>query len=262
MKTSSVILAAALAGSSLPMLAHADDSVAAWFSDNPAVAGQSVTFYWQASSPTARCNVEGLPSSYPIHGRGSGNRTFTANQPITVNVSCWGYDGRFSDTTVDTQATLQILPPGPPVVTAAFSPSSVKVDNVTTLTWNAQYANSCSSPDISGVSGTSGSVSILATKSMKAKVVCTGPGGTGEATADLKVNGPYIEVWTTPSYLSGPGYVTVNWRIHNVDSCTNGTPLNGPSPTPTWINATQQVWVGCTHGDIAASASAWVNVGN
>jgi len=75
-----------------------------------------------------------------------------------------------------------------PTVNLSAEPTSVLLDNTSTLTWSSSYATACSA-DWTTQTGTSGSeaVTISTVGNNSFSISCTGDGGTRSASVMLKV---------------------------------------------------------------------------
>lgn len=226
--------------------------VSASFSPNVVGANQSTTFNWNAATG-AYCEVEGLPGGTRV-GR-TGSYTFVATESLTAHVSCEKMDvfaGKSATLTVSNAA---------PVVTTTFTPSTVYIGGAaSTFSWSSTTASSCSSPQNSGVAGTSGSIAVAPAGSVSSQSItvnCSGPNGTGSSSATLSTvvappAPPTVFAWASPSYLQGPGFVNVGYSATNATSCWGGGGF--------YVSFSTAFQVGCTGPGGSTTAFAWVTV--
>ena len=194
--------------------------VSARFSPSTVAPGQSTTFTWSATNG-AYCDVDGLPGGW--RSGSSGSYTFAATQTLTAYVSCengMGFGSRSATLTVSNAA---------PTVTTSFSPSTVYVGGSgSTFSWNSTMASSCSSPQLGGVAGTSGSIAVPAAGAASQQTVtvnCVGANGSGSSSSTLTTAvappaPPYVSAWASPSYLYGPGFTSITYTAFNATSCS------------------------------------------
>jgi hypothetical protein len=213
------LLLASVSASALPV--GGIMSVSAKFTPSSVSVGQSTTFTWSATYGSW-CDIEGLPGG-SISGGSSGSSTFAATGPVTATVWCENGDAAASRTAYLTVSN------SAPQVTASFTPSTVYVGGTgSTFKWSSSYATSCYSPELGGVSGTSGSVSVApaASPSQQAyTVTCTGANGSTSASATLKTDvkpiaPPTLYVYANPSFLMGPGWTTISYYSPDTAGCT------------------------------------------
>lgn len=228
--------------------------VNARFTPNVVAYGQSTTFTWSATNG-AYCDVEGLPGGW--RSGSSGSYTFTATESLTAYVSCEngiGFGSRGATLTVSTAA---------PTVSTSFSPSTVYVGGAgSTFSWSSTLASSCSSPQLPGVSGTSGSIAVppaSAPSQQTITVNCAGANGSGSSSATLTTANvppapPSVYAWASPSYLYGPGYTSVTYTSLNATSCFGAGMF--------YVTMSTSFSVSCYGPGGTASSFAWVTVTN
>jgi len=196
-------------------------AVSASFSPSTVAAGGSTTFTWGAAVG-AFCDVDGLPGG-TLSGR-NGSYTFVATAPVTAYVSC-----ERNDVFSGKSATLNVTDVRP-TATASFAPSTVYVGGApSTLSWSSTQATNCTSAQVPGVAGTSGSIAVppaASPSSQTVTVTCAGPTGSASTDATLAtvpaVAPASVTVFVNPSYLSAPNFVNVTYTAQNVTSCQGG----------------------------------------
>jgi len=176
--------------------------------------GEPSTLRWSSTNAT-NCTFNGTKTSGLWLGR---NRV--RNQ--TVPFSCDGPGG--SSETV--HATLTVIPPAVPTVSASWSPSTVKYGEPSTITWSStNYSERCV---LEGVENTpSGSwTGTNRTKSQTSRIYCVGPGGTSETVNTtltvIPLPVPTVSASWSPSTVNYGEPSTLTWSSTNATSCTLG----------------------------------------
>jgi RHS repeat-associated protein len=141
---------------------------------------------------------------HPAAASGSYTDTRTQSGTYTYQLQDCYYaggppNGNPTCTPTDTRTVVVTFPS--PVITASFSPATISESpatgaaNTATLSWSATNAQSCSATGISGVTGTSGSVTytapsvMTANQTLNAVITCIGMGpSSASKTASLTVN--------------------------------------------------------------------------
>lgn len=242
--------------SSYARLPHDYLRVNARFSPNPAVAGETVTFYWNSSG--IECFINGVPNL--ISTESSGNFSFTASDNLSARVLCEDQSSRGSATarlTVNQAAPL-------PTVRASYSPNTISSGQSTTLSWNSQYASSCSSTGSHSISSTSGSISVTADSDEYTTVTCTNASGSASATASLTVSPaqpspPTITYfYAHPSHLRSASTTTLHWGSTNANYCTYGDAIGTDIVR---VDSTSTIWNTCYGAGGTVSATTTIYVG-
>lgn len=229
--------------------------VTARFGPNPVLAGQSVTFFWSSTGST--CSVSGVPGLDTWEP--SGNYTFTASSNLQAQVMC---EDDFRNGGASASLTVNQSNPAP-TVNASYSPTSIYTGQSATLSWNSQYASSCSSTGSSSVSGTSGSVSVTPSSNQSTTITCTNANGSTSATASLTVSPPppappsFLYFYAAPSYLYGAGSTWLHWGTTNASNCSLGG-ANGASFQ--WVSYTTAFWNTCYGPGGSTTSATWVHV--
>jgi hypothetical protein len=227
-------------------------SVSAKFTPSSVSVGQSTTFTW-TSTYGSWCDIEGLPSG-STSGGSSGSVTFAATGPVTATVWCENGDAAASRTAYLTVSN------SAPQVTASFTPSTVYVGGSgSTLKWSSTYATSCYSPELGGVSGTSGTLPVPAAGSANQQaytVTCTGANGTTSASATLTtkvyIPPPTFYASANPSFLMGPGWTNIYYWSPDTAGC------NGSYMAYAQFSTSFTAW--CTGPGGTSTAWAYVSV--
>lgn len=252
MKKNAIAAAALILAASGASALPSSFGVSASFSPNIVGANQSTTFNWNAAVG-AYCEVEGLPGGTRV-GR-TGSYTFTATESLTAHVSC-----EKADTFAGKSATLTVSNAAP-VVSAKFTPSTVYVGGAaSTFSWSSTASTSCSSPQNGAVAGTAGSIQVPPAGSVSDQSItvnCSGPNGTGTASATLStgptpIPPPTVFAWASPSYLTGPGFVSIGYSATGATSCWGAGGY--------YVSFTTAFQVGCTGPGGTTTAFAWVTV--
>jgi hypothetical protein len=160
------------------------------FTPGAILVGQSTRLEWKVGtgSGSGTCSVTGLPSGAFSEPDLMGFRDLQPTSSLEVLVECDVNVGPEGQLFYSKSATLTVqAQPVPPTVEVSFQPPQVVRNNATTLQWSSGYATGCSSPQVPGVSGTSGSVSFSSSSTTNVTVTCTGPGGQGSGSATLAV---------------------------------------------------------------------------
>lgn len=108
-------------------------------------------------------------------------------------------------------------------VTAWFDPNEVDPGGYTLLKWTSENADSCYSPNLANLSGTSGELGGLGNFQLSfisVKVICSGQGGSDSATARLKVRNPEVVSIANVSAPQTGKEVNVTWQANYVDRCS------------------------------------------
>jgi hypothetical protein len=218
-----IFVAAILAATCASAIARPPDgyvAVTAKFTPSSVAPNQNTTFSWSATSG-AYCEVTGLPGG-TLSGNNSGSLTFAAQNSLTASVVCENGDAFGSRTAALTVSNAA------PTVTTSFTPSTVYIGGAgSTFKWSSTMATSCSSPQNGGVSGTSGSIAIPAAGSASQQSItvnCVGVNGSGTSTSTLSSivvppQPPVVMAYASPSWLQGPGFVSVGANTINATSC-------------------------------------------
>ncbi|UXI69309.1 hypothetical protein [Tahibacter amnicola] len=231
--------------------------VSASFSPNSILAGQATTFTWRGIGADY-CEITGVPGLATESSFGSLSLTPTAS--LQAHVYCENNEtgaagGRTASLTVQPGNT-------PPVVNVSFSPASIYVGASSTFSWSSQYATSCSSTGLVSVASTSGSASVSPASSGSVTVTCTGVGGQTSATANLTVSPvppspPYVHAYASPSWLTTPGWVWINYWSTNANYCSQG----GPSGAYTrYFSFSGVEWIHCYGPGGTGFTTVWVTV--
>ena len=197
------------------------------FSPNAIVAGDSTTFSWNLVAPYGDCTIGGVPGI--SFGGLSGAITISPATSLTADVYC---EAGPSPDTVGTysfsgSASLDVEPvPQPPTVSASFASATVVRGNNATLNWTSQWATTCTSPEVPGVSGPAGSTIVTpqVTGSFTANISCSGVAGTGTTTATITVlprGRPQVVIFpgtggTRLEAIDGSGPVWVDASVLNI----------------------------------------------
>ena len=100
-------------------------------------------------------------------------------------------------------------PPSAPTVTLSASPTSVGQGGQADLTWGSSFASSCQwTQGKSGSATTSGVTTVVLTQTTTFTIVCTGPGGSTQASALVTVTAPACS--TSIDYSPKGGTIAAN----------------------------------------------------
>lgn len=136
-----------------------------------------------------------------------------------------------------------------PVLTFTVAPLVILEGGTTTLSWSAQYANSCTgSGGWSGSKGTSGSLNVSPTTDTTYTLTCTGEGGEIQKSVFVEVNEhptPTLIFTATPGSVAQGASSTLAWTSEHSTSCTatnawsgakalSGSQVVAPSATSTY----------------------------
>jgi trimeric autotransporter adhesin len=195
--------------------------------------------------------------------------------PLTVSsvytLTCQGLGGL--TTQAVTVAVGNTPPPSPPTVSLAANPTSVDLNETTTLTWSSTNADNCQAfGDWSGDKATSGSESsapLAATSTFT--LVCGGAGGTTSQSVTVTVAAPppppapTVSLSANPLSVSYNGSSTLNWSSTNATSCTasgawSGSKATSGSQTRSSLTTTSTFILACTGAGGSASRSVTVSV--
>lgn len=232
--------------------------VTARFTPNAIVAGSSTTFSWSTVGGASFCDITGVPGL--DSGGPNGSFTLSPTTNLQANVSCEGSDDGLGGMA---NATLTVQPGNtPPVVTASFSPAAIYTGHSSTFSWSSQYATSCSSTGAVSVNATAGSQVLTPTTNQSVTVTCTGPGGQTSASANLSVSAappppPQVYAWASPSWLSSPGPVWIDWTSNYATGCNYGGPIGSYF---TYVYNTTTIWISCYGPGGTTSTVVWITV--
>ena len=232
--------------------------VTARFTPNAILEGQSTTFSWSTTGGASFCDISGVPGI--SFGGASGSLVLSPTTSLQAQVVCEGPDDGLIGVG---SATLTVQSANtPPVVNASFSPASIYTGQSSTFSWSSQYATSCSSTGAVSVATTSGSSVLTPSSSQSVTVTCVGPGGQTSASANLTVSpppppAPLVFGSASPSWLTGPGWVWINWYSYNATSCSRGGPSGAYMQYFSWTSAE---WIYCYGPGGTGSTVVWVNV--
>lgn len=157
----------------------ASPSIDIYASPNPVVPGGTTTIHWDATGADT-CSADWTTSTSPSDqqsvGPISGSKTYT--------LQCTGAGGSATASVTVTDTTVK-----PPVITLSASPMEVDPGGISTLSWHANNADTCTA---SG--GWSGAVPISGDdvagplkQDTKFALKCTGTGGTASANIVVRV---------------------------------------------------------------------------
>ncbi len=130
-------------------------------------------------------------------------------------------------------------PPPAPTVSLMANPTSVGLNESTTLTWSSTNAASCEAfDDWSGTKATAGSETVgpLAATSTFT-LVCSGAGGSAGQSVAVTVNAPppppvpTVSVTASPASVAYNGSSTLTWSSLNATSCTAAGAWSGSRAT-------------------------------
>jgi subtilase family serine protease len=164
------------------------------------VAGQTVTFTLGSTSCTATTNATGM-ASCSITPSQAGATALTASFAGNTQASSATASIVFNVSAGATPA---------PAVSITVSPTSIAAGSAATLTWSSTNATACTASGAwSGTESTSGTQSVTpaTTGSYSYTLSCTGPGGSGSATAVLSAT----LVAVTVTAKSGGG--AIGWTL-------------------------------------------------
>ncbi len=235
----------------------------------PIAPGGSVTLSWNATNS---------PSSCVASGDWSGNKSAIGSQTITGMNSIKTYQftincSNSAGGTLDT-ASVQVIPSAP-VVSLTVSPSSIYVNNSSTLSWSA--TNSPTSCTATGswsgsksASGSQGTGTLNSTGTRLYSLSCTNAGGTGYANnIPLTVTNPpapVVSLNASPISVTVGSNSNLTWSATNSpSSCTasgdwsGNKSASGTSSTGTLSTAkTYSYTLTCSNAGGSDSASASV----
>jgi hypothetical protein len=164
-------------------------------------------------------------------------------------------------------------PPQPPTVSLSANPTSVGLNETTTITWSSSNATGCEAFDAwSGLKATSGSETVgpLAATSTFT-LVCSGAGGSAGQSVAVTVGAPPPPPAPTVSFSANPASVayngssTLTWSSSNATSCTasgawSGTKATSGSETRGSLTASSTFILTCTGAGGSAGQSVTVTV--
>jgi hypothetical protein len=226
------------------------------------------TLTWSATNQL-RCQASGGWSG----AKGaSGSVTVGPLAVSTVYVfACQGLSGI---TTKAVTVTVGIQPPPPPpTVSLSANPTSVGLNETTTLTWSSTNADDCQAlDDWAGSKPTSGSESSapLAADSTFT-LVCGGAGGTTSQSVTVTVDAlppppaPTVSLSANPLSVNYNGSSTLSWSSTNATSCTasgdwSGSKATSGSQTRSSLTTTSTFILTCTGAGGSATRSVTVSV--
>lgn len=204
-------------------------TLVASFAPDAIVAGDQTTLSWAATGASVGyCAIYGV-SDTPLIGLAlSGSTVITPTASLSALVECEGPVGTTQgDWLLDANASVTVASaPQQPTVSVSFTPATITRGSGSTLAWTSQWATDCSSQDVAGVSGSSGSVVITpqVTQPIAVTVTCTGPAGQGSGSATLTVlprGRPQVVIFpgtggTRLEAVDGSGPVWVDADVLNV----------------------------------------------
>ena len=176
---------------------------------------------WSSTNATS-CSASGAWSGAKAT---AGNQSTGAlNASGNYSLTCSGSEGSAS---ASATVTVPGTPPPPPVptVSLAANPKSVTSGTSSTLTWSSTNATSCTaSGGWSGAKATAGSESSGAlTSTTQFSLACTGPDGTGNASATVSVLPPPgpVPAWVNALAL-GQWYEIPNTKMSSLPNEIGG----------------------------------------
>lgn len=128
----------------------------------------------------------------------------------------------------------------PPTVTFSAAPATISPGGVSTLSWSASGATSCtgSGAGFDGPRPLSGSVGVTPAVSTTYSISCVGTGGTTNRQATVTVSGPVgaapvVTLTASPSIITAGEASTLSWNATNATSCTasGDAAFSGTRPT-------------------------------
>jgi len=204
----------------------------------------------------------------------SGNGTSTVG-PLAVStvytLTCQGLGG------ITTEAVTVAVgiqpPPAPPTVSLSVNPTSVGLNEATTLTWSSSNADNCLAfGDWTGSKPTSGSeTSAPLAADSTFTLVCGGAGGATSQSVNVTVNAPppppaaTVSLSANPLSVSYNGSSTLSWSSSNATSCTasgawTGSRATSGSQTLSSLTTTSTFILTCIGAGGSASQSVTVSV--
>jgi hypothetical protein len=223
---------------------------------------------WSAQNQL-RCDASG---GWSGSKGASGNVTVGPLTASTVYIlACRGIGGI---TTQAVTVTVGNQPPPPaPTVSLMANPTSVGLNESTTLTWSSTNAASCEAfDDWSGTKATAGSETVgpLAATSTFT-LVCSGAGGSAGQSVTVTVNAPPPPPVPTVSLSASPASIVYNgsssltWTSTNATSCTasgawSGSKALSGSETRGPLTSTSTFILSCTGAGGSAGQSVTVVV--
>ena len=137
----------------------------------------------------------------------SGYRNVSPTSTVTYTITCYAQTGG----SVTDAVTVTVTSAAAPVsVTLTANPNSIPSGSSSVLSWGSSNATSCSLNQGIGLSGTSGSRTVVLTSSTSYTITCSGAGGTASATATVTVTEPVSAPatagykWTPVGVSEGP----------------------------------------------------------
>lgn len=161
--------------------------------------------------------------------------------------------------------------PPPPTLTLSASPMAVAVDGMSTLTWNATDANSCSaSGGWTGARGVSGAelVGPIGGDS-EFSLTCVGDGGsvlrTVQITVVLPATPPTVVIGASPTSVAYSGSTLLSWSSTDANECAasgdwTGDKATSGSESVSGLIATSNFVITCSGAGGGASQSITVDV--
>jgi hypothetical protein len=108
-----------------------------------------------------------------------------------------------------------------PTATLSANPASIAAGGSSTLTWGSTNATSCTGNGFT-TTGTSGTATVSPTATQTYNIVCTGPGGTANASATVTVGtvlSPTATLSANPTSISSGQSSTLTWGSTHSTSC-------------------------------------------
>ena len=216
------------------------------------VAGDFSTLTWNATDAFSCVGVNFSPS-----GSTSGSTQVTTTENTTYSITCTGPGGQGSASVIIT-----IVAPTPPTATLSANPTTINSGQSSALSWSSTDATSCAGSNFTPT-GTTGSASVSPNQTTTYSIVCTGRGGSANASTTVTVNAPTPPTATiaaNPASVTTGQSSTLTWSSTNATSCsgTNFSP-NGTSGTAS-VSPTQTTTytLTCTGAGGLGSASTSV----
>ncbi|MGQ0699518.1 MAG: carbohydrate binding domain-containing protein [Panacagrimonas sp.] len=194
----------------------------------------SSTLTWSSTNATA-CTASGAwTGARATSGTESVTPAATGNAAYTLTCTGPGDSGNAT-----ANVTVNAVPTPEPTVMIAANPTTITLGASSTLTWSSTNATSCTASGAwTGARGTSGmeSVTPAATGNASYTLTCTGPGGSGNATAMIAVNpvatpAPTVTIAASPTSITLGASSTLTWSSTNATACTASGAWTGARAT-------------------------------
>jgi hypothetical protein len=223
--------------------------------------GDSVVLFWSTSGADFCAALADWSGVKQLNGQ---ETVGPLDADSSFTLSCDGPGGTSSDVV---SVSVAATPPSP-TLTLSASLMVVVVDGMSTLTWSATDANSCSaSGSWSGTKGISGAepVGPIGTDSGFG-LTCVGDGGSVLRTVQITVvRPPTVAIGASPTSVAYSESTLLSWSSSDADECSasgdwTGSKATSGSESVSSLTATSHFIVTCSGAGGSASQSVTVDV--